>query len=154
MFRRVVLGVSGVTVLVSLYGCGIFKSSTSEASVEGSSDSSSDWSKSSSRSSDDRTAYQEDIRDYTSAYAAQGGDPDHFQRNIRGIAEHHGVTNWEADPPTLEAIGSGIRASGLEQHRAELFLSSLATGNSAERRWIQQGYDRPPQTEPDGDATP
>src|SRR5689334_11296251 len=100
MVRQVVLGVSGVALLVSLGGCGIFKSSTSEGSLESSSDSSSSPFKSSS--DDSKTAYQQDIRDYTSAYAARGGDVDRFRRDITVLAAQHGVTNWESDPTTLE----------------------------------------------------
>jgi len=141
--RLVVLGISGIALLVSVSGCGIFKSSTIEASVEGSSDSFSDWSKSSSRSSegDEKTAYQRDVRDYTSAYAAQGGNPDRFRRDITAMAARHGVIDWEADPATLEAIGSGVRDAGLEQRRAEVFLSRLAADNSPQRRWMQAGYE-------------
>ena len=139
MLRRIVPGMLGVAFLVSVSGCGTFKSSTSEASVESPSESSS----SSSGSGKDKTAYEQDIRDYTSAFATQGGDMDSFRRDITVLAEHHGVTDWEADPPTLEAIGSGVRSAGLKQPHIEAFLASLASDNGTQRQWIQQGYDSP-----------
>jgi hypothetical protein len=96
--------VSCVAAVALASGCGIFKSSTSQASSESSSKFSS-----SSSPSDKESAYQRDIRDYTTAYAAQGGDVDRFRHGVGAIAGDHGVTDWEADAGTLVAIRSGVR---------------------------------------------
>lgn len=136
MLKRIIVSVSCVVTVALASGCGIFKSSTSEASSESSSKFSS-----SSSPSDKESAYQRDIRDYTTAYAVRGGDVDRFRHDVGAIAEDHGVTDWQADAATLVAIGSGVRRAHLEGARASQLMAALADGNRARMEWMQRGYD-------------
>jgi hypothetical protein len=134
---RMIVSLSCAAVVAAASGCGVFKSSTSQASSESSSDSSS-----SSSPSDKESAYQRDIRDYTMAYAARGGDVDRFRHDLSAIAEDHGVSDWEADPATLVAIGSGVRSAHLENAHANQLMATLSDGDDARMQWMQRGYDR------------
>ena len=129
------IGLSGALLVASLSGC--FKSSTSQASSE----SSSALSSSCSPSGDQESAYQRDIRDYTAAYAATGGAPERFQMDLAAIAEAHGVTDWEADPATLVAVGHGLERSQANERRAHELADAVAHGDLGRIALIRQGYE-------------
>src|SRR5262245_52053224 len=98
------------TVLVlPLLGCSIsWSGSKSVASSSHSSDSSS----SSSPGAAER-AYQDDVTDYTRAYAKSGGsDFQAFQADLAKLAREHGISNWAENPDTYTAIGAGLRQAG------------------------------------------
>jgi len=123
-------------------GCGIFKSSTSQASSESSSKSSSSPFRSSSASSgDDSSELASDVRDYSAVYAASGGDEHGFERTIGRIAAGYGVFDWESDPVVHHAMGSGFRRAGLDATQA-LRLGSALSGPDQERlAWVLAGYE-------------
>jgi hypothetical protein len=131
---RSVVGLCGALVLASLCGC--FESSTLQASFESSSNSSSSCSGSDKKDS----AYQRDIRDYTATYAATGGDPERFQHDLGAIAESHGVTDWEADPATLVAIGRGLERTQVDLRRTQQLEAVVTHGDPGAMAWIRQGY--------------
>lgn len=137
MLKRFVVGLSCAAAFLSVSGCGVFKSSTSQASSESSSRSSS----SCSPSGNSESAYQRDIRDYARAYADAGDDLDRFRRDVAAIAEDHGVTDWEADPATLVSIGRGLRGAGVQGERADQIAGNLAAGDQARVEWIRRGYE-------------
>src|SRR5262245_16337607 len=100
-----------VVPLLALTGCGVFKSSTSQASSESSSDSSraSSASPSSSSHADaSAAAYSRDVAAHTERAVRAGADARRLREQLGGVAEVHGVTDWEADPATWEGIGRGL----------------------------------------------
>lgn len=124
-------------------GCGIFKSSTSQASSESSSDSSSSPFRSSSASSggDSESELAADVRNYSAAFAASRGDEHGFRRTVGQIARSYGVFDWEADPTVHRAMGSGFRQAGLDTEEA-MRLGATAGGADQERlAWVLAGYE-------------
>lgn len=96
---------------------------------------SSDSSKSSSNSSspsdtdqkDAKTAYKSDVSAYTTS-AAKDGNAEDYMRELGSIAKRHGITDWERDTATYNAIGSGLRRAGVtrEEVKDVYFIKDLA----------------------------
>lgn len=129
------------TLALAGTGC-ISKSSTSQASSESSSDSSRSSSKSSTSSSrsSGNAAYVGDVRDATEQWLLSGSDRESFQRDLARIAEDYGVTDWQSDQTTFEAIGRGLKRARLSGDRLEQMKLSLGEGNPQFMKWIQAGY--------------
>ena len=123
-----------------LCACGVFKSSTSQASFESSSKSSS----SSSPGDSERFAFQRDVQEYTATHAASGGDVGSFARDLGTIAETHGVTDWERSDVACVAIGRGLAQAGVKRTQAEAFGRALSGSNSETLARIVSGYSDPP----------
>jgi len=112
-------------ILVLMAGC----------SISYSSGKSSDSSKSSSNSSspsdtdqkDAKTAYKSDVSAYTTS-AAKDGNAEDYMRELGSIAKRHGITDWERDTATYNAIGSGLRRAGVtrEEVKDVYFIKDLA----------------------------
>jgi hypothetical protein len=95
---------------------------------------------SSSKSSSPKGAYREDVRDLTAAHLQSGGTVDELRRQIGELAAKHGVTDWERDKSTFQAIGQGLAKAGYRQLQVDAFKKNLA-GNAEQAEWIQNGYD-------------
>ena len=152
MIARSIAVLIGTIVLCFSAGCGVFKSSTTQASVESSSDSSAAssrsssspfrWSSDSSSPSDASSlAYQRDVTDYTAKVAASEGDVQSFQRDLSAIAEGHGVTDWEQDDSTYLAIGRGLAKAGLSRQRFHEFAAQLSTESRSQLALVRSGYE-------------
>jgi len=95
---------------------------------------------SSSKSSSPETAYREDVSDYTAAHLQSAGTPDELRRQIGALAGEHGITDWEHNESTFEAIGQGLAKAGYKQVQVDAFKNNL--GKTPEQaKWIQDGYD-------------
>jgi len=151
MIARVITVLIGAAALCLLAGCGVFKSSTTQASVESSSKSSAASSRSSSSpfrwssdssspAGDTASAYQRDVTDYTAKFAASDGDVQSFQRDLSAIAEDHGVTDWEQDDATYLAIGSGLAKAGVSGERYQLLSVELSNQNQTHLALVNSGY--------------
>ena len=151
MIARTMAVLIGTVVLCFSAGCGVFKSSTTQASVESSSDSSAAgfrsssspfrWSSDSSSPSDaGSSAYQRDVTDYTAKVAASGSDVQSFQRDLSAIAEGHGVTDWEQDESTYLAIGRGLAKAGLSEQRFQDFAAELSNHDQSRLALVKSGY--------------
>ena len=55
----------------------------------------------------DTASYRQDVSQLTVTYLKSGGDLDAFTSAIAKLAKARGVTNWEADADTNQAIGVG-----------------------------------------------
>jgi len=150
MIARTIVVLIGAVALSLSAGCGVFKSSTTQASVESSSDSSAAafrsssspfrWSSdSSSPSGESSSAYQHDVTDYTAKFAASEGNAQSFQRDLSAIAEGHGVTDWEQDDATYLAIGRGLAKAGLSEQRFQDFAAQLS--NDGQLALVKSGYE-------------
>ena len=151
MSARTTAVLIGIVALSLSAGCGVFKSSTTQASVESSSDSSAagfrsssspfNWSSdSSSPAGDTPSAYQRDVTDYTAKFAASDGDVPSFQRDLSAIAEGHGVTDWEQDDATYLAIGSGLAKAGVTGEHYQLLSVELSNQNQSHLTLVNSGY--------------
>ena len=126
-------------VLLTVAGCSFSDSSKSSSE---SSASSSDSSASSSGSSAARkNSYIKDVAGYTQAYAKSGGQYDGFTRGLSGIAEKHGVSDWENDPDTYTGIGAGLRQANVPQAQFEVWKQNLTDGNATKAAAMQKGFD-------------
>jgi hypothetical protein len=114
-----------LSILVLMAGC----------SFSYSSGTSSDSSKSSSASSggsetdpkDAKRTYMSDVSTYTTS-AAKGDDAQAYLREVGSIAERNGITDWERDTATYNAIGTGLRRAGIsrDEVKSVYFISALA----------------------------
>ena len=114
-----------LSILALLAGC----------SFSYSSGTSSDSSKSSSASSggsetdpkDAKRTFMGDVSAYTSS-AAKGDDAQAYLRELGGIAERNGITDWERDTATYNAIGTGLRRAGIarDEVKSVYFIPALA----------------------------
>ncbi len=121
-----------ICILTLLAGCSF---SYSSGASSDSSATSSDSSKSSSASSggsetepkDAKEAYMSDVSAYTTG-AAKGDDPEAYLRELGDIAQRHGITDWERDTATYNAIGTGLRRAGISRDDVKnvYFIQALA----------------------------
>lgn len=133
-----------IVPLLTATGCGVFKSSTSQASSESSSDSSRASSHSSSSSSHDdasAAAYSRDVAAHTERAVRAGVDARHLREQLGGVAEAHGVTDWEGDPAMWEGIGRGLAEAQVGRKPLDAWVRTLATGAPERQAWLRAGYD-------------
>jgi hypothetical protein len=141
---RMTSGVVCAAALIAAPGCSVFKSTTSQASFESSSKSSSSPFKSSSASSGAATSeFQQDVKDYTADYAAEGGDVTVFRREIGTIAAQYGVTDWEAHAETYVAMGRGLKYAGLRPGSAAALGTEITGDDQTRLAWVLAGYREP-----------
>jgi hypothetical protein len=141
MSSRAVVSLLAVLIVVPLAGCSISASSWSLSKSSRSSSHSSDSSSSSSPGAAER-AYQEDVTDYTRAYAKSGGgDFRAFQSDLARLAEEHGITNWEENPATYTAIGEGLGSADVSDAALMAYKRNLSGGDEKKADAIQKGYD-------------
>jgi hypothetical protein len=132
--HRVLFGV--VLVVLGTAGCGVFKSSTSQAS----SDSSSKSSSSCSGGDESKLAYRRDVRDVTARHAAKVADPSILERDVGAVAERHGVTDWERDRQTYVGMGQGLARANVTGPELERDVTALSHANTEHAAWIRAGY--------------
>jgi len=118
-------------ILSLMAGCSFSYSSGTSSDSSKSSSNSSTSSTSSSPSGTDhkdaKTSYLSDVSTYTTS-AAKGGDAEGYLRELGSIAKRHGITDWERDTGTYNAIGTGLRRAGItrEEVRDVYFIRDLA----------------------------
>jgi hypothetical protein len=125
-----------LVVLLAPLGCSFSYSSKS----------SSESSASSSRSSSPGdSAFLDDVRSTTEAYAKSGGPFDAYQKKLGDLAKQHGITNWEENLAAYVAIGEGLGEAKASPGLVEAFKEKLAPAGSAassdKRTAIQKGFE-------------
>ena len=143
MIARTAAISAALVALCIQVGCS--KSSTTQASFGSSSDfSSSPFKSSSSSSSDSDEAegdFQRDVRDYTVRVAASEFDLDSFQRGVSEIAETYGISDWERNDATFEAIGNGLAKADVSQRRFEELAEQMTNGDDDNLESVKSGYE-------------
>ncbi len=121
-----------LSILFLLAGCSFsYSSGTSSDSSGASSDSSKSSSASSGGSETDpkdaKSAYMGDVSAYTTS-AAKGDDAQAYLGELGSIAERNGITDWERDTATYNAIGTGLRRAGVSRDEVKnvYFIPTLA----------------------------
>jgi hypothetical protein len=68
-----------------------------------------------------------DVSAYTTS-AAKGDDAQAYLRELGSIAERNGITDWERDTATYNAIGTGLRRAGIARDdvKSVYFVPALA----------------------------
>ena len=136
-----------VTLLfAAALGCSFSHSSDSSSdSSEHSSDSSTSSSDSSAPDHDDKdkdehARFQRDVEQYTAAYVQAGGQGDaSFFAGLGDVARDHGVSDWEADASTWEAIGRGIGRSPASQAERIAYQTAWTGGDAAKQDAVARG---------------
>jgi hypothetical protein len=142
----------------ALSGCSISKSS------ESISDSISSPSKSSGDSSggkddsgkpeapQDAAAYETDVAQLAGTYAKTGGDIGAFRSAVSKLATQRGITNWETDPTTCQAIGRGVGTAGMGAEAFRKFSTDLVGEDLTKSNELQKGYESATSTGAPGGA--
>jgi hypothetical protein len=116
-------------------------------SFSNSSESFSDSSKSSSDSSDssggsDSALFESDVEDFTVAYVSAGGQREEdFLAALGDLARERGVSDWEAETRTWEAIGRGLGRSELRDAQLVAYREAWAGGDPARAGALARGLD-------------
>ena len=112
-------------MLALLAGCSF--SYSSGASSDSSKSSSASSGASESDPKDAKKSVMSDVSAYTTS-AAKGGDAQVYLRELGSIAERHGITDWERDTATYNAIGTGLRRAGISRDEVKnvYFIQDLA----------------------------
>lgn len=154
---RFVFVLLAATLIAVGAGCSISNSSQSISdSISSPSESISNSSESSSDSSnggggDDAPApepaaetasYQRDVSELTRTYLETGGDVDAYRAAVAGLAEDRGITDWEADAATTNAIGHGAGAAGLDERAFTAFVAELVGDHAARGEALRRGYEQ------------
>ena len=112
-------------ILSLLAGCSF--SYSSGASSDSSKSSSASSAQSETDPKDAKSNYMSDVSAYTTS-AANGTNADDYMSELGSIAKRHGITDWERDTATYNAIGTGLRRAGIsrEEVRNVYFINDLA----------------------------
>jgi hypothetical protein len=133
-----------VLLFVAALGCSFSHSSDSSSdSSEHSSDSSTSSSDSSAPDNDgknDNARFQHDVEQYTVAYVQAGGrGDDGFFSGLGDVARSHGVSDWEAEPSTWEAIGRGIARSPASPAEQIAYQTAWTGGDATKQDAVARG---------------
>ena len=148
---RLISSVLLALVLATTSGCSISKSSGSisdsiSSPSESISDSSSgDDGESSSpepETPQETSSYQSDVSQLAVTFIKSGGDVAAFQSAISDLAKTRGLTDWEADPDTTQAIGMGAGSAGLEEPAFNEFATSLFGDDLTKINELRKGYQQ------------
>jgi hypothetical protein len=134
--RRLCLAVAAALVLASALGCSFSYSSESISdSSKGSSDSSG-----SSSGEKDAAAFRDDVTTYTAAWVAAGGRAvEGFFGGLGELARKRGVSDWEGEPATWEAIGRGLGRSDLSEAERIAYAHAWTGGDAAKTDALDRG---------------
>ena len=136
-------GVSIVSVLAAALlssGCGLL----SRSSISVSSLSMSFSASSSAQAVFAEAPYQKDVAAATVAYLDSGSEAaDPFLRDVGRIDLEHGIVDWGAQDATYTAIGAGLRAGGLDEPGARLFVARVFPENPRAGEQISESYATP-----------
>ncbi len=141
------LGVSLVSGSLLLSGCSFSTSSQSSSDSSGSSSdsASSPFASSSEGSADDKSeGYQNEVAARTTIYvssASATASSSQFQRQLSEIAAGYGISNWEAQSDTYNAVGVGLKKARVTRAQYDAFKRSFASSDPGKMDDIQQGYD-------------
>ena len=158
---KIVVSLFAALALVAMTGCSFSNSSGSLSDSSGSmSDSIGSSSKSISSSSggdesaggaepapapettDDTASYQQDVSQLAITYLKSGGDLGAFTAGIGKLASARGITDWEGDAETAQAIGSGAGTAGLEETAFNNFAKQLFGNDRTKLNELRIGYQR------------
>jgi hypothetical protein len=88
-----------------------------------------------------RQDYREDVRALALAAVESGASGEDVLDQVGRIAVHHGITDWEADALTYQALGEGLALAGLDPRRALVFAEEVSGGDARALRAVFEGYE-------------
>lgn len=81
------------------------------------------------------------MREYTAAFVRTSGQFDAFRRGVGEIAQKRGITNWEENLLTYEAVGEGLGDAKVSDVQLRAYMDGAAGRDAAKRAAVQKGYD-------------
>ena len=134
------------TVALALFAALLLSGCSFSASSESISTSISSPFESSSSSSEsslsNQTRYENDVRDYTSAFvAAGGGAAGSFENGISAMAAERSITDWQSNPGTWVAVGRGLGDAELNEAQFLAYQESWTRGDPQAMVEVREGYD-------------
>lgn len=128
--------VAAALVLAGPLACSFSNSSASSADSSGSSAKSSG----SSSGKQGTALFQQDVEQYTALYVEEGGrDEAAFLTGVGDLARHFGVSDWEAEPLTWEAIGRGLERSARSEAERNAYAQAWTDGDADRVRALGRG---------------
>jgi hypothetical protein len=99
----------------------------------------------------DNASYRRDVSQLTVTYIKSGGDIGALRTSVADLAKARGITDWEADADTTQAIGVGAGTAGLQEAAFEDFSKQLFGDDLTKLNELRKGYQ---QTAPAAVAAP
>jgi hypothetical protein len=129
--------------LVMVIACAVSFGCSFSHSSKGSSDSSKSSSDSSGSSSGGDTAqFQKDVEQYTEAFVEAGGQREQgFFTGLGDLARKRGISDWESEPGTWQAIGRGLGRTHVNDAQVAAFETAWADGDPARQSAMAKGFD-------------
>lgn len=162
--KRSLLRLALALVVASTYACSFsYSSDSSSDSSKHSSDSSTSSSGSSSpdhdhddghdhdddhdddkknekKSSSSSSTFDQDVEQYTGAFLDAGGSTNEsFLSGVGDLARRHGVSDWESDPSTWEAIGRGLARSHATTAERTAYQAAWTGGDPTKQSAMAKG---------------
>ena len=143
---RVALGLLAATALACSFS---HSSESSSDSSNNSSESSSSPSRSSEQNNNNKdatqTSFDRDVEQYTVAFLQAGGrDVEAFLVGIGDLARQYGVSDWESELSTWEAIGRGLARSHASPAQRSAYQLAWTGGDSARETAMAKGFSSIP----------
>ena len=152
---RTVLSLFIALALVAMTGCSFSDSSgsisdsisspstsISESSSGGDSSNGGNKPPPAPETTEERARYQQDVSQLTLTYLESGGDLDAFRSAITDLAKVRGITDWEADSQTAQAIGTGAGNAGLHEAEFDIFAKRLFGEDLSKLNEVRSGYQQ------------
>jgi len=128
----------------TVVGCSISKSSESISdSISSPSESSSESSSGDDDAEEqpqDQESYEDDVAQLAATYAMTGGDIGALRSAVSELALARGLSNWEADPTTNQAIGRGVAEGGMDPERFAQFANELFGDDLVKQTELRNGF--------------
>jgi hypothetical protein len=146
---RILLATLLVLVLSGAFGCSFSKSSQSISKSISSPFKSSSTSSGSGgeeeaaepESTQDQASFVEDVTQLATTYEKTGGDIGALRSGVAKLAVARGITNWEVDPSTVQAIGAGVAQGGMTEDRFVDFSKDLFGDDLTKQNELRQGFE-------------
>ncbi len=86
----------------------------------------------------DKATYASDMREFTASFVKAGSEPSTFAPGATRIATTHGITNWESNGDTAEAIGNGLKDAKQNAAQAQAFCTSVGLTADLSKKVVAQ----------------
>ena len=84
--------------------------------------------------------YQQDVSTATAIAMESGASSQDILRSVGKVAADYGVTDWESQEATYQAIGKGIKLAGADVRRAKSLAHELAGNDQSAMSVLLAGY--------------
>ena len=86
------------------------------------------------------STFDQDVEQYTGAFLDAGGSTNEsFLSGVGDLARRHGVSDWESDPSTWEAIGRGLARSHATPAERTAYQAAWTGGDATKQSAMAKG---------------